>query len=527
VTISANSTEGKDSQIIHLPGISGSNQTKVESSSKDLVLEVANFDKDQVAKNCFKIRYRSDGAKVWAGQVEPTRILILLARLVDILTCESDDLGLQISIKPILSQVSLPQSSQPSHASSQPSAQDNSKNDLNYINTLFTKILEYQKSHQIEVRYKYLSDKIDSRGTEFWTPKIKDSLPLFGQLISKDGKDFLVPNLFYTHIKDQEDLLDQVCAQFGFEGLPKEAVATTNIAKPTTQFTNIFTLKTEICKFGFTEVINRPFVAKQQLKTSLMAKLSGSVQPSTEDLELANAYRTDKTFLRDSLLASLMTTLSKNLKRGEKNLRIFEFNKIFKLENNLPVEQNCLALAFISKDPYLGTSIANQVLPKINHKKSPQVKIDKLENCFGVGYQYWTDFCKLDLIQINNKLKKIFDLPFSQNLWYAEFDLASLDFDYNHYRDYVDESVYPSIYRSYSIQVRKELAWSKISQILQAQKIQDTQIFIRPLERMPISDSQDKVNYEVEFTSYTQTLDKKQVEYWESEVNKLLLSPKP
>ena len=72
-------------QILAIPGLIGGENSKSENNSLDLVLEVANFEGEMVAKSSFDLGYRSDASKIWAGSVSQYLPELFNEKMVEIL----------------------------------------------------------------------------------------------------------------------------------------------------------------------------------------------------------------------------------------------------------------------------------------------------------------------------------------------------------------------------------------------------------------------------------------------------------
>ena len=72
-------------EILAIPGLIGGKSSKAESDSLDLILEVANFEAEMVARSAAKTNYRSDASRIWAGQVKPNLRDLFQIHLIQIL----------------------------------------------------------------------------------------------------------------------------------------------------------------------------------------------------------------------------------------------------------------------------------------------------------------------------------------------------------------------------------------------------------------------------------------------------------
>ena len=80
-------------EILAIPGLIGGQSTCSENNSLNLILEVANFDGEMVARSAAKTNYRSDASKIWAGQVRsalPDLFQVHLSEILNLWELENE-----------------------------------------------------------------------------------------------------------------------------------------------------------------------------------------------------------------------------------------------------------------------------------------------------------------------------------------------------------------------------------------------------------------------------------------------------
>jgi phenylalanyl-tRNA synthetase beta chain len=486
-----------DDRILAVPAISGGEQTKVEGGDDKIILEIANFPADRVAKSSFALKYRSDGSKIWAGQVNPRQKLVFLIHLTEILGIdfELEVLNLWFNEEVF-------------------GWKGKGKEIIGALQT----VLDYNYKQKIEVDFEYLADKLDGRGVGFWKPILEDKLKQFGEY--KDGILLLHP--YYSLIGNKDDLLMEVSKLIGYESLEPQALTFDTNIKTKKDYFAYYDLKKVLSDFGYTEVITRPFVPKDKLLGSLTGK------DEVEILELANSYRSDEIYLRDSLFPTLLKTATENIKRGEKKVKIFELNKKYSLEQNegnkgvSVLEEEALDMVLVSEDPYEATSLIRSLIVKMTGNEP---KVSELVGDFtnlGEGFVYLGGEVDARLIQIKNSVKKSFEFPLDKTVWYISLEISNWNKKIQTYKAYFDESIYPSVRRSYSFVVGEKVFWNDMKEILEGEKINEVEIRINPKERL-VLDDEEVMNFEVEFISYQKTLDGEEIESWEKLIQKSLV----
>ncbi len=478
-----------------IPGVSGGNSTKMEDDETEFVMEIANFKGDRVAASAFTQKYRSTGARVWISGVNSPRILICLLHLIESLEENLDSFvhAININIDPLLSWVN--------------------GEDLD-LKIASNHIINKNKEENIEVDFQYISDRLDNQGLEYWKPIIEDNLTNIGSY--KDG--IFSPNIFYSNIHNREDIYAELVRIIGFDMLKPQKINSSITTTQEKEFNSNKLLKKLVCSYGFDEITNRPFVEKEQT----IGYMNNGQDETGNVLQVLKPQNSQEDRLRDSLLPTLLKTLEYNIKRGEKEIKIFKINKIYTWEKNQINEQVYLSGLSVTKDPYIATSIVNEVLLKMPNDKIATSKglPAKYEN-IGLGYTYKTDQITACVIQVSNKLKKIFNIPLNKDIWFFEIDITNWNNSLKVYNKYQNESTYPTISRSYSMYVPTDFQWKDIENINNSYQKNDVSITLSPIERM-VSDGKNVLNFDVEFVSYNRTLQKEDVAKWEVNLLKSL-----
>ena len=67
--------------ILAIPGVSGGQSTSLNTKTNKFILEVASFDSQEVARNSFRIGYRSEASKIFAECPSEVLIMSLVVRM--------------------------------------------------------------------------------------------------------------------------------------------------------------------------------------------------------------------------------------------------------------------------------------------------------------------------------------------------------------------------------------------------------------------------------------------------------------
>lgn len=153
-----------------------------------------------------------------------------------------------------------------------------------------------------------------------------------------------LPPYFRLDINIPEDIAEEVARIYGYEKIdakPLNKERPIQIDQSLPQY--IYRLKTDLSKAGFTEVQTYSFFSN-----ATMANL-GRNKHSDKLVKIANPISTETEYLRTDLWPNLLEVLIKNLKKGFKDIAVFEVGKVYiPQKNTLPKEPYRLSIALIN-----------------------------------------------------------------------------------------------------------------------------------------------------------------------------------
>ncbi len=447
--------KSKDSMLA-IPGVSGSQESSVSYEDTDLVLELAAFDYSKVAKNSFLLNFRSSAAKLYCSEVDQYASILAFKRILE-------------------------------HINPQ-----NIKSKLNYINnanhsfkTWLASINQPLKKN-IVVDYRYINDRL---GKKNYLNEINSSLPYVGFVESNTIRPFPLVNLVST----QEDITREVSRIIGYDSLENEYITTTTSRIASDQYYNFIRIKELVSSYGFYEIATRPFIHDKKLSL---------IDSDKTLLQLFNPYREGVLTLRSDLNITLLETLSSNLKDGFKDAKLFEIGKAYYQKDIKVIENNFLGLGLVGDYFNTVTTLTNDILNRL--EMSEYSNVTELISLGNKTKYIINDIEVASIIEVSNKVKKMFDLPLNKVVLIINITLPNTINNFPAYKQYKDESQYPSIRRSYSVVVNKDLSTKTIiNEILKRQN--DFDIYIDPIERIDYS-LQDKLLLNIRYTSKDKTL---------------------
>ena len=300
---------------IAIAGIKGGKKAEIDSKTKTIILEAANFEPINIRKSAKTLDLRTEAAIRFEKNLDPNLAETAMNRAITL-------------IKEI-----IPGAETASH----------------FIDKKSFK----EKTQKIRLHFEYVNKKI---GLEIKKAEAAGILKRLGFEI-KNFKDHLIveiPSWRKGDISIKDDLIEEIARVYGYDNIlsemPKVELKPSPLnpeRKLERKIKNIL-----INNFGFSEVYNYSFVGKRQLE-----KLKADYE---DYIGLANPISSDQTIMRQSLIPNLILDTKNNLRYFE-NFRIFEIGRIFtkeksdnkinKKENkSLPKQEKFIAGVFAEKN---------------------------------------------------------------------------------------------------------------------------------------------------------------------------------
>ncbi|HEY7751421.1 MAG TPA: phenylalanine--tRNA ligase subunit beta, partial [Ignavibacteriaceae bacterium] len=169
---------------------------------------------------------------------------------------------------------------------------------------------------EIKIRFSRISKLL---GFEIPKQNIIQILNKLSINILKDLGDSLltVVPTFRPDIEREVDLIEEVARIFGFDKIPTIEKINVTLEKKTDQSSYIDLIREFSTALGLYEMVNNP------LQSYNLASLTG------KPIKIANPLSNDLSYLRTSLVPGALSVVSNNIKKGEKNLALFEIGNVF------------------------------------------------------------------------------------------------------------------------------------------------------------------------------------------------------
>jgi phenylalanyl-tRNA synthetase beta chain len=162
-------------------------------------------------------------------------------------------------------------------------------------------------------------------GAKYTLKQVKDALILIGCKVTGSGLIITIEvPTWRPDLSSTADFAEEIARLVGYDQIPLRLPTGKSGAKLSTMQNRKRQIALMLANQGYTEVINYPFV-NQELVDAL-----GFTGDRAKSFKLANPMSEDFPLLRTHLLPGLLTTLSRNINRGAKDLALFEIGSVFR-----------------------------------------------------------------------------------------------------------------------------------------------------------------------------------------------------
>ncbi|MCX5773281.1 MAG: phenylalanine--tRNA ligase subunit beta [Fusobacteria bacterium] len=272
-----------DKKAVAIAGIMGGANAEIDSDTKEIVIEIASFNSDMIRQSAKALALSSDASYRFERGVDATNIEYVLKRAVELIAKVSGGHFCEIS----------------EH------------------NTL-----KYEKKI-IPLHLKRLSKNIGMEIDEHKVVHILTKLNFVVERVTPKSFKVHVPS-YRLDVTQEPDLYEEVARYFGYNN-----IVTTNPIEALKQgvmgevVKKSYEMRELLVSLGVCEAINFSFIPKNALE-----KISYEIDEDKK-IHILNPLSDDMVLMRPTLLFSLIKNGSENLKRGVKEVRLFEVSKVF------------------------------------------------------------------------------------------------------------------------------------------------------------------------------------------------------
>ncbi len=298
----------------------------------------------------------------------------------------------------------------------------------------------------------------------------------------ESGSQILVSVPYWrSDIKCSADLVEEIVRIIGYEKvpitrlsspLPRQESRSSPLARRTKLRGKIRDILTG---FGFQEILTYSLVSVEKLQ-----KLSPKLELKILPLKVANPMTREQEYLRTSLRAGLLATLSHNQKFEQAGIRLFEIGKAFLPRGkDLPEEKEMLCAVLsgsrvelsrqADKQPldFFDTKgVVENLLNQLGLKASFDISDDEIL-VSGRGAYIIVEDDKIGIIgDIYPRVAQAFEL--SNTICLIEIDLEKLLTKMTGIKEYQPVPRFPSVTRDLALVIDEKVSYGKIDNIIQS-----------------------------------------------------------
>ena len=266
---------------IGIAGIMGGNDSKIEETTRGIIMEAAIFHHVSIRNTARRLNLNTDASIRYQKGIEPMATFKAMDRAVQLLVEYADAKGLEETV-------------------------------------------QFGSNHYTPVSIDVNVDRINTLlGTNFQEDEVFGVLEDLHLQPQKQGNDIHVsiPSI-RTDLQIEPDIAEEIIRILGYDRLPCTMPQTTS----TLGFLNKRqklrrSLRSTLTTLGYNEAITYTLVSKQ--------KIDGAILGEKEVYELASPMSEDRRYIRNSILPSLLDSISYNQARSLKDVALFEISNVY------------------------------------------------------------------------------------------------------------------------------------------------------------------------------------------------------
>lgn len=475
-----------EKKAVALAGVMGGKNTEINSSTRDVLLESANFFGPSIMKTSHRTGLRSEASNRFEKKIDPELTTFALGRFEQLLR---DIAGY----------------------SGQVPVYDNNNNPARHRKI----ILRPEKIKKVlgqEIAKKSISGILTSLGIE--------------NSDTKKGLEANIPSYRYEDLEREIDLVEEVARIYGYNNIKSKptVISSGSRGRYSPSQSNIRVMRQMLADNGLCEVINYSFIGTGALKAARL---------DTEDgfdryISIANPINEDFSLMRTSLLPSLLGTAGNNIKRNIRDISIFEIARTYR-DSGKDLPQEALKLGIL-------LSGEMQVKGWLEEGRDSDIYDIKgiLEGLAGAfygesgfvvtekEYGFFHPRMSADII-IDGKKTGIMgrvhpgvieELELGQDAYYAEIDLDVFNGNIKDARRYRKISSFPSMDIDLAIVVDREIKNSEIINTIKDNAsglLKDIRLF-DIYEGQQVEKGKKSMAYSLSFRAEDRTLKDKEIE---------------
>ena len=284
-----------------------------------------------------------------------------------------------------------------------------------------------------------------------------------------------------SDVKCPADLIEEVVRIIGYEKIPITRLGSPlpqqkSKLSPSAQHSNIKEkLRNILAGFGFQEILTYSLVSLEKLQ-----KLSPRLELKIPPLKVANPMTREQEYLRTSLRAGLLSTLSRNQKFEQAGIRLFEIGKAFLPRGkDLPEEREMLCAVLSGSRTELSWQAGKEPLDFFDAKGAVENLLNQLglkasfdvsndEILFpGRGANIIVEDDKVGIVgDVHPRVAQAFEL--SNTICLIEIDLEKLLTRITRTKEYQPIPRFPSVTRDIALVIDEQVSYRTVENIIRS-----------------------------------------------------------
>jgi phenylalanyl-tRNA synthetase beta chain len=321
------------------------------------------------------------------------------------------------------------------------------------------------KAFEVEISFKNVARLI---GKEIAKEEIKATLSGLGiKIVAEDqeGMKLEVP-AFKVDVTREVDIIEEILRIHGYNNIeiPTQIRASLNTSQKPDKEVLQNQCADLLSSNGFFEILSNS-----------LTKLAYSSQPDLA-VKILNPLSSDLDVMRQNLLFSGLEAISYNQNRRNSDLKLYEFGKVYSLENESYKENQRLSIFltgakhaehWASKSNPLGfyniKSLVDLLINRLNIKGLTSVETSNPDLSSGISYRKGEKVL-VDFGTVSKKTLKKLDI--NAEVFYADFDWDLIVKSVrNNKIAYTEVSKFPAVRRDLSMLLNKDITFEQLKQI--------------------------------------------------------------
>ncbi|MDD3374164.1 MAG: phenylalanine--tRNA ligase subunit beta [Candidatus Omnitrophica bacterium] len=328
------------------------------------------------------------------------------------------------------------------------------------------------KSKKIQKKIDVTTDQINSLlGANLPTTRIKNILKKLECSVSEKKKNCLevAPPSFRSDITKDVDVIEEIARVVGFDNLP--------LKMPEIKAQNIVGSQKWIFKKdlsqaltgqGLDEIISYTMVGEKTIENA-------NISFDKEIIQNQNPLTEDQVFMRTDSLPSILNIVSLNIKRGQKNLKLFELGKIYPASG----EKDILSIVMtgdrskdwrsLKKEKIDFYDIKGTVENVLGYFLKEEGCFEKAEICYcqkGQSAEVVFKGKKIGFLgKIDEGVLNRWDIKY-QDVFFAQIETSSIFKASQKIEKYKAVCEYPCVVRDISLSLQENISYQKIKDVI-------------------------------------------------------------